>query len=173
MGMRKKETIKKAHKPGVAKGLSYRRPWATFVPTLICFLLLNYLAFGTTVDEEGTDLVVPSGLGDNNTSSLSKLQLLFEDRLMRSLFRVGLFMFREMKVIQLVAVLAFVIHCGEAGLAAGICIRCKADRRTFGLYTVLTLLGGATQLGPLFEAEKDYLKDTTNITTKDDVSKKA
>ncbi|KAG8347309.1 putative protein of unknown function (DUF4499) [Trypanosoma vivax] len=129
-----------------AKALQYRTPWLSFVPTVAALFMLNLLAYGTTLDADGDDVVAPLGVP-------------LVDVVMRYLFYIGRFFFGDMAGIQLVCILAWAVHCMEAVVAAHICLACGATPSTLVLYTSLTFIGGVTQLFPLLQARRDILMD--------------
>nr|CCC93348.1 conserved hypothetical protein [Trypanosoma congolense IL3000] len=142
---------------GKTRELPYRRPWSLFAPTLLCFILFNYFAFGTTINDDGTDIVPTRLISGGAASVFRAARVLLENHLIRNMFIVSRFFFHGIGGIRVVCMAAWLLHCIEAVVAAWVCSRCGADRRTFGLYVVMTLFGGVTQLGPLLEAQRTYL----------------
>ncbi|ESL07018.1 hypothetical protein TRSC58_05300 [Trypanosoma rangeli SC58] len=145
--------------------LQYRTPWMIFTPTFIFFFLLNYLAWFTTVNEDGTDLVVSpyvASIQAERARNLWKqesafdMQFFLEDTVLRTLFRVSQ-PFGGMEGVRIIWCLAWLAHCLEVGIAFRICLSCRATPAVFAAYCLLTVLGGVTQLLPLIEARDKYL----------------
>ncbi|KEG09829.1 hypothetical protein DQ04_04571050 [Trypanosoma grayi] len=142
-------------------------PWLMFVPTFIAFFLLNYLACCTTVNADGTDLVMPPNIAATEAERAASYrtqpdeysfnaQLFLEDTVMRRLFRMcrGI---GGMSTIRTVCSLAWLVHCMEIGIAFRICVSCNAAPHVFFFYVLITALGGVTQLAPLVNARDEYV----------------
>ncbi|KAH9597677.1 hypothetical protein LSM04_007064 [Trypanosoma melophagium] len=149
--------------------LPYRKPWLVFLPTCIAFLLLNYLAWGTTVNADGTDLLPSptvlalraerelSGYNNNNNNNNAfSLRLFLEDDLLRHLFYISRY-FGGMDAVRVIWLLACLIHCAELGIAVRVCAACRAVPLVWALYLILTALGGVSQLAPLLAARDAYM----------------
>ncbi|RNF24490.1 uncharacterized protein Tco025E_02461 [Trypanosoma conorhini] len=158
-----------AGRGGKAEGdvarLQYRMPWMIFTPTFILFFLLNYLAWFTTVNEDGTDLVMSPYVAAVQAERAQNLwvqdypfdmRLFLEDTVLRGLFGVGQRL-GGMDGIRVIWCLAWLAHCLELGIAFRICLACRATPAVFAAYCLLTVLGGVTQLVPLIEARDKYL----------------
>lgn len=150
--------------------IAYDRPWAVFVPTVIAFGLLNYLACCTRVNAEGTDLVLPpyaQRAADYRTTALANGEttlpasvmapLLFEETCMGLLFRMGSRLFGGMNGIQMLLVVVWFIHFFELGMCVRICVACRATPWTTLRYAFCTITAGFAQLIPLMHARQAYL----------------
>ncbi|KAF8304496.1 putative protein of unknown function (DUF4499) [Trypanosoma cruzi] len=145
--------------------LKYRMPRMTFAPMFLLFFLLNYLAWFTTVNEAGTDLVMSPYVATlkarkahalRNEEYPFDMQLFFEDVVLRNLFRLSQ-LFGGMKGVRLIWCFAWLVHCMELGIAFRICFSCRARTAVFAVYCLFTVAGGLTQLLPLIEARDAYL----------------
>lgn len=137
--------------------LEYRRPWLIFYPAAASFIVLNYLAFCTTTDEAGTTRLLPgyivSYAETRGTTSFESVMcnvlLFFEEKVMGSLYQLGVLLFRSLFGIQMVCVGAWLIHFFEIGMCARICFSCNATAGTTALSLLCTTLAGFAQLVPL------------------------
>ncbi|KPA78244.1 hypothetical protein ABB37_06398 [Leptomonas pyrrhocoris] len=143
--------------------LEYRRPWNIFYPVAAMFLLLNYLAFGTTTDESGTTRLLPEYVAAGKASSRSAIftaLLFFEERVMGFLFQLGLRWFQSLFGIQVVCIVGWLIHFFELGMCTRICISCNATPGTTALYMLCTTMAGFAQLVPLTAARNAWVSKT-------------
>lgn len=156
--------------------LAYHAPLTMFYPTALLFILVNYLAFGTTTDESGTERLLPPYLasyatsrdymreaaasGTSPTESLVLNALLFfEEYVMGFLFNFGTHIFQSLFGIQVVCIVAWMIHLFEMGMCSRICVACNATLPVAALYMLCTSLGGFAQLVPLTAARNAWLAE--------------
>lgn len=156
--------------------LPYRRPWPAYVPTVIAFVLLHYLALCTEVNEAG-DGLVPSlyvsavlenyeagllrdynnGIDVRNATMPFDPVVFFEQSIMGPLYTLGCKLFGSMDGIRMVLVGAWIIHLFELGVCVRICTECRAGPFTFLRYCFCTASSGFAQLMPLMKARDEYV----------------
>ncbi|KAK7200105.1 hypothetical protein NESM_000060400 [Novymonas esmeraldas] len=159
--------------------LPYRRPLRIFIPTVMLFVLMNYLAFNTEVDESGTTLVLPEYVREpamqryrqrseaaTTSSAAASLRplpfhaaLFFEETVMGTLFQVGRVVFRSHTGIQIACVIAWFAHFFELGVCFRICWSCNASLPVTLRYLFCVAVGGITQLSPLLKARDAWVTE--------------
>lgn len=156
--------------------LPYRRPLPVFLPVVLLFVLLNYLAFGEELDATGEHLVLPAyvhGLvtrhfvermeaatGDAPEQPLPfNVFLFFEEKVMGSLFQLGRLCFRSHFGVQIVTVGAWLIHAFELGVCFRICWSCNAAPLVALRYMLCTAVAGFAQLSPLMKARDAWVTE--------------
>lgn len=106
--------------------LPYRAP--PIVPALVPFvmmMLLSYLALSTHVTHDGADRVTPAYVHRLEEQPAMRWlgvgARLFEDALMRSLFKIGVACFASIRGIRVVAVAAWIAHVIETSIGVRLC----------------------------------------------------
>ncbi|CAJ1025070.1 putative Domain (DUF4499) [Leishmania utingensis] len=156
--------------------LPYRRPLPPFLPLVFLFLLFNYLAFAVEVDDKEGVVLLPeyvrgiarkrdalrqaAAAGQVLTEPIPFSVFLFlEESVMGTLFQVGRFLFRSHFGIQVVCVLAWLVHLFELGVCFRICWSCNASFLVALRYMYCTSVGGFTQLSPLIQARDAWVRE--------------
>lgn len=171
-----------------SRPFQYRRPWNCFFPTVVLFLLLNYLSFGTEVNAAGDGLVLPSYVQAAAVKRKEALEalasgqpgarpapfhffLFIEQDVMGAMFYLGRLLFRGMRGIQGVCIGAWIIHAFEVGACLRVCLAHRAPILTTLRYVVATALSGFAQLMPLFAEQKEHMMRTQKGHTRKEVSR--
>jgi hypothetical protein len=148
--------------------LLYRAPLASYYFFAIMMILLTWLAFGSTPNAQGTDLVMSPTVEAQMASIKEHAAVspagtkrpfypqVFLFHLTNGLYHLGLYLGMNFAVIQAICCAAWVAHVAEATHAFRLCKKAKGSKLTTAVYVVVTFIGGFGQLVTLKQAVSRY-----------------